>query len=342
MFKKTELEIISDWDTLAKPVVSICCITYNHENYIQKALDSFLMQVTTFPFEILVRDDCSTDKTARVINKYVNAYPTLIKPIYEKENQYSLGIEPMAVLFKKSIGCYIALCEGDDYWLDPLKLQSQVDLLERNTDYTGVHNKVEYVNKDSISLGHSDRVKNNKSIVNYKFIAQQNIIHTCSFIFRRNIFDQIVDDILNVAAFGDYVIFLATALQGKIVYIDKTMSAYRKNTGMMHSWDNKFAFEKKLEILSEFNKKEKYRHARPIFRISKRYLHYKLSVRYSDEKNYSLALKHFFKMLYGSYFILISNEYIVSKISLKQHIKTGLCAIPFVSGIVNKLIQYKH
>ena len=116
-----------------EPLVSICCITYNHEPYIRDAIEGFLMQKTDFPFEILIHDDASTDGTADIIREYEAKYPDIIKPIYQTENQYSKGIKVSQVYqFPRAKGKYIALCEGDDYWTDPYKLQKQVDFLEAN------------------------------------------------------------------------------------------------------------------------------------------------------------------------------------------------------------------
>jgi|GEM_PF-536903 len=136
MYHKTEQEIMKSWvSTLDKPAVSICCPTYNHELYIAEAIEGFLMQETNFPFEVLIRDDFSTDRTALIVKEYANKYPTLIKPVYEKENTFSKGVKPMSQLYKIALGEYIALCEGDDYWTDALKLQKQVDFLESNPEY---------------------------------------------------------------------------------------------------------------------------------------------------------------------------------------------------------------
>lgn len=109
------------------PIVSISCITYNHEDYIRDAIEGFLMQKTTFPVEILIHDDASTDKTADIIREYEKKYPHLIKPIYQTENQYSKGIGVSATYqYPRANGNYITLCEGDDYWTDPYMLQKQV------------------------------------------------------------------------------------------------------------------------------------------------------------------------------------------------------------------------
>ncbi len=120
------------------PLVSICCITYNHAAFIRKCLDGFLMQETTFPIEILIHDDCSTDGTTEIIQEYAAKYPELIFPLYEQENQYQQGkaAEIDFYNYRRARGKYIAYCEGDDYWIDPLKLQKQVDFMEANPDYS--------------------------------------------------------------------------------------------------------------------------------------------------------------------------------------------------------------
>jgi len=106
------------------PIVSICCITYNHEKYIRDAIEGFLMQKTLFPIEILIHGDASTDKTADIIKEYEVKYPDIIKPIYQTENQFSKGVSISATYqFPRARGKYIAICEGDDYWTDPHKLQ---------------------------------------------------------------------------------------------------------------------------------------------------------------------------------------------------------------------------
>lgn len=115
--------------------VSIICNTYNHEQYIRDALDSFLMQKTSFKFEVLIHDDASTDKTADIIREYEAKYPEIIKPVYQTENQYSKGVRITNLYQMPRIkGEYVAFCEGDDYWTDPLKLQKQYDVLEKNKD----------------------------------------------------------------------------------------------------------------------------------------------------------------------------------------------------------------
>ncbi len=115
-------------------IVSICCITYNHEPYLQRALDSFLMQETTFPVEIVLAEDCSTDGTRTICEEYATRYPKKIHYICSETNVGAVENEARALRAAK--GKYIALCEGDDYWTEPLKLQKQVDFMETHPEYS--------------------------------------------------------------------------------------------------------------------------------------------------------------------------------------------------------------
>lgn len=117
------------------PLVSIKCTVYNHEPFLRQCLDGFVMQQTTFPFEAIVHDDASTDGSAAIIREYAEKYPDIIKPIYETENRYHKGFNKIINAAMHPDSKYIALCEGDDYWTDPHKLQLQVDFLESHPDY---------------------------------------------------------------------------------------------------------------------------------------------------------------------------------------------------------------
>lgn len=141
-----------------KPLVSICCITYNHAPFIRKCLEGFLMQKAPSCVpkdakmsdwcEILIHDDCSTDGTTEIVKEYAAKYPDLIFPLYEEENQYSKGKAGKIDLYnyERAKGKYIAYCEGDDYWTEPLKLQRQVDFLESHPDYSVTFHRCKHVN----------------------------------------------------------------------------------------------------------------------------------------------------------------------------------------------------
>ena len=125
------------------PLVSICCIAYNQQKYIRQALESFLMQRTDFNFEVIIHDDASTDGTTEIIREYESKFPGIIKPIFQTINKYqSEGLNfQFKYVFPKAKGKYITFCEGDDYWIDPLKLQKQVDFLELHKDFGLVHTR---------------------------------------------------------------------------------------------------------------------------------------------------------------------------------------------------------
>lgn len=131
-------------------LLSIQCLVYNHEPYLRQCLDGFIMQKTNFDYEVVVHDDASTDNSASIISEYTRRYPKLIKPIYESENLYSrVGNKISFIINEKCSGKYIALCEGDDYWTDPLKLQKQINFLEANLEYSMCfHNTIEHYEFD--------------------------------------------------------------------------------------------------------------------------------------------------------------------------------------------------
>ncbi len=213
-------------------MVSIVCNTYNHEKYIADALEGFVSQKTTFPIEILVMDDASTDRTADIIREYEKKYPEIIKPVYQTENQYSQGLKPGAQNRTRAKGKYIAICEGDDYWIDEYKLQKQVDYMESHPDCTfcftngyrcyGINKPTE---KKIIPWTKYSIVKKNSSIYNVGEIELMGYVPTCSFVWRNGLF------FLPVAenAFqGDELWKISMTNHGYAYFIDEPMVVYRQ------------------------------------------------------------------------------------------------------------------
>ena len=130
-----------------KKKLSVCCITYNQEDYIEKALEGFVKQIVGFEIEILIHDDASTDGTAKIIKKFERNYPNLFKVIYSKNNIYSQGQSPINKLLKMSSGDYIAFCEGDDFWIDYYKLNKPVESLESNNEYIATYHNVRVIDQ---------------------------------------------------------------------------------------------------------------------------------------------------------------------------------------------------
>ena len=206
-----------------KPLLSISCLTYSHEPYIRECLEGFLMQKTTFSFEVIIHDDASTDGTKEIIEEYTAKYPDIIFPIFQKENQYSKGIKPTWEFnFPRCRGKYIALCEGDDYWTDPYKLQKQVDFLEANKDYNLVGHHA--VNSYQKKLGNFE-----KDTFTFDEIYCRNLrIPTASLVFRNNL--EIPDWIFKVYG-GDRALIYLNSIKGKIKILPFLGSFYRIHSG---------------------------------------------------------------------------------------------------------------
>jgi len=233
MIKKTEEEIMKNWRSDKKPLVSICCVTYNHEKFIAASLDSMLMQETNFPFEIIIRDDCSTDKTATIISDYAEKFPHIISTILETENQYSKGVNPFIPIYKKAVGKYVAVLEGDDYWRDVSKLQKQVDFLDKNSDYVlSYHNSI-VVDEDN-QLVRKIRGSSAKDYTSDQMLYGEANIQTNTVMFRKviSLSPEQFDNVLS----GDTLLWHLLGRYGKSKYQENIISAaYRVHSGGIYS-----------------------------------------------------------------------------------------------------------
>lgn len=221
-------------ESITPIMVSISCITYNHAPYIRQCLDGFIMQKTSFAFEVLIHDDCSTDGTTEIIKEYEAKYPNIIKPLYETENQYQQGKPSGSAVwnFPRAKGKYIAICEGDDYWIDPYKLQKQVDFLEANPEYSMCFHNVNVVAEGCKLATNLYEHLQDKDYTVEEFISRWTI-PTCSVVMRRFITHHVPKD--NRFVVGDNVLFTTCALHGKIRCINEKMGCYRRNVG---GWTN--------------------------------------------------------------------------------------------------------
>ena len=208
-------------------MVTIRCITYNHEPYIRQCLEGFVMQKTNFRFEAIVHDDASTDGTAAIVKEYAEKYPDIIKPIFETENQYSKHDGSLRrIMNEHTHGKYVALCEGDDYWIDPLKLQKQVDFLESHPDYSMCFHRAQIKN---------DIGKKRTSILCEEIedrdygpneVYENWVVPTASICSKKDVLH--VENIgTERIMFGDIVYILNCAKIGKIWGMSDTMSVYR-------------------------------------------------------------------------------------------------------------------
>lgn len=214
-------------------LVSVCCTTFNHEKYIAKALDGFLMQKTDFKIEFLVNDDCSKDNTISILKDYNNQNPGFFNITFQSENQHSKGVKPFSqMLFPKVKGKYIALCEGDDFWTDPNKLQKQVDFLEMNQDYSLCFHKCKIVDEnnvefDSETFNHLEE----KDYVGRELLEKWSI-PTASVMFRAEFLNQVITRAkMPGYLYGDTPMFLTLLENGKARCLADNMSAYRIHPG---------------------------------------------------------------------------------------------------------------
>ena len=211
----------------ALPLVSVICTTYNHSAYIRQCLEGIMMQKTNFSFEVLVHDDASTDNTADIVREFEERYPDILYPIYQKENQYSRGIKiGQAFLYPRARGKYIAECEGDDYWTDPLKLQKQVDFMEAHPAYSMCFHKVEI--KNELGLNPDDLLccKIDDRDYSATELFERWIVQTASTLFRKEVIQYKISG-ENRVVVGDQILVLRSAQLGKIRGMSDCMSVYR-------------------------------------------------------------------------------------------------------------------
>jgi len=214
--------------------VSVFCTAYNHAKYIRNALEGFVMQKTNFAFEVIVHDDASTDGTADIIREYEKKYPNIIKPIYQKENQYSKGIKiTKTFLLPKAKGEYFAWCEGDDCWLDPLKLQKQVDFLDANPEYSMCSHRVEFRELSKNRSFYIPKIKKTRDFSADEIIRGGALFHITSIMIRSEL-NRKKPKVFETGWFGDIQLYIYGAICGKVRVFKDVMSAY--NHGVEGSW----------------------------------------------------------------------------------------------------------
>ncbi len=217
------------------PMVSIVCTSYNHGDYLAEAIESFLMQKTDFEVEILIYDDASTDHSPRVIKQYENQYPTLIKPIYQNHNQYSKGVRVELFNHNRAAGKYIAVCEGDDYWTDPYKLQKQVDYMEAHPACSMTVHAADRVLADKKKILSTVRPEHGNTVLSVERVIEGggDLVATNTMVYSKEKVQTLAPFYLN-AVVGDYPLIILAALRGTVDYLDENMSAYR--VGVKSSW----------------------------------------------------------------------------------------------------------
>ncbi|MCP4521843.1 MAG: glycosyltransferase [Cytophagales bacterium] len=242
------------------PLVAVFMVTYNHEHYIEEALLSVLKQETTFPFHIYLGEDCSTDTTREICLRLQEEYPEKLTVLAHAQN---MGVQKNTIeVFRhcfESGAQYIAMLEGDDYWIDTNKLQKQVNFLEKNADFSLCFHDVKVFNQTTKQLDNG-KTSDTPEVTSIEDLAKKNYIHTPGILFRKN-FDRLPDFFEHLTA-GDYVLHMLNAKYGKIKRIKEPMAVYRVHDGGIWSKKaNVTIYKNWIEVLSlllnssEFNKK---------------------------------------------------------------------------------------
>ena len=256
---KMELEL----NKASKPLVSIFCMVYNHEDFLRKCVDGFIMQKCNFDFEIVVGEDCSTDSSREILFEYSRNYPGKFKLILHDEN-----IGPSANQYQvlsNCIGKYVAMCEGDDFWTDPHKLQRQIEYLESNSEFSFCFHDVNILDN---TTGHAGlRIGNRQidRIVDIESAIIENNFATSSIVFRNIIDWKETPDWFDKTTKGDYAIVIMLAIRGLGKYFSQAMSTYRIHSGGVWSLkdqnrifsDEKFFYLNLLEYFSSPKLKRK-------------------------------------------------------------------------------------
>lgn len=242
---------------MPEPLVSICVVTYNHEKFIAQCLDGLLMQQTDFPFEIIIGEDCSTDRTRQIVRQYEATHPGIIRPMYHQRN-VGASRNLFEHVLSRTRGRYIAICDGDDYWTDPQKLQKQVDFLEQHPQCVLCFHRVKEVDKDDKFL--QQQQTTDQPI----FYGWKDILHisipTLSVLFRHCI-DRYPEEVYQVRS-GDTFLFGMLSRFGGAADMGFMGATYRVHSGGIYSGKSRVdqfrqtIHTRKLMLRSPFFNKE--------------------------------------------------------------------------------------
>lgn len=238
------------WTEGTVPLVHIRTMTYMHEKYIRDCIEGFLIQKTTFPVCFLIHDDASTDRTPEIIREYEKCYPKLIKAFYQTDNSYihPNRLQMRAEFFSWRTGKYEALCEGDDYWTDPLKLQKQVEFMEKNPEYGMVYTRVMRYNQTAEKF---EKRPWGGPYTEFVDLIKGNVVPTLSVLSRLDLIKQYQTEIQpqqHQWSLGDYPVWLWFAFNSKIHFMSDVTAVYR-------------ILDNSMSNFKDYNKKEKFQHS---------------------------------------------------------------------------------
>lgn len=248
-----------------KPLVAIWCLVYNHEPFLKQCLDGFVMQQTNFRYVAIVHDDCSKDDSASILREYATLYPDIICPIYETENQYGKPDGRLNRIMQQTLmesgAKYVALCEGDDYWTDPHKLQRGVDFLEKNLGYIAVAENG-LVHDENTKAEHPFNTEASHDL-SMKEVMSSRRFPTAGVVYRREIMEGLYD---LTPLLLDTIMWCWLISKGKFRYENIISSVYRRGMQGITEYTGPYLLAKKaetwnLEILRIFDVKKDFMYA---------------------------------------------------------------------------------
>ncbi|MFV8339773.1 glycosyltransferase [Flavobacterium sp. LB3P21] len=278
--------------------VSIFILTYNQEQFIAQTIESILLQKTNFSFQLVIGEDCSTDATRIICEKYARDYGGKIKLLPSLKKNIGLIANYMRTI-KECDGKYIAICDGDDYWIDENKLQKQVDFLDKNPDYSIVYTAVKRLYADSKMVDYTYNLNEKK--LDFDDLIFDNFIHSVTALFRNiQSNENTVPKWINKFPFGDWQTYLWVLKDGgKIHFMDDMTAVYRMNIGVSSTYMKKTSvfIEVLIDILEHVFKDEIFSHKKEIIASSILNRQKDLMTCFNREKTYLKGFQLFLRIL---------------------------------------------
>jgi glycosyltransferase involved in cell wall biosynthesis len=294
--------------------LTVLVMTYNHAKFISKAIDSVLIQKTSFNYEIIVSEDCSTDGTKEIVLEYQQRFPYQIRLLLSEQNIHTNAVVTRGIYAAK--GEYIALLDGDDYWTSPHKLQKQANFLDNHLDCSMCFHNAQAFNDDSDQEPYSWTSSNQKEFSTLEDLWSGNFIATCSTMFRNKLLEKIPDWYDSFFPITDWPLYILLAEHGKIGYINEVMGAYRLHAGGLYSpYSEKQKLNKTLDFYRRINRFLNFKYNKIINTAISVYF-YEWAEEYEKRKKNQSAIECFN--------IYLSGQPVNSRISLKKAVKLGL------------------
>jgi glycosyltransferase involved in cell wall biosynthesis len=267
------------------PKVSVAMITYNQESFVGQAIDSVLIQQTDFDYELIIGEDCSTDGTRQIVAEFARRNPKRIRPLLHEHNLGRLGKHNFVATLNACRGKYIAILEGDDYWLSPHKLQKQADYLDSHPDCAYCFHNVRTIWEDTKANSRIWFPIPLKEKLALEDILAWNFSPMCSVMFRNGLFGEFPDWYFTLSM-GDWPLHILNAQHGNIGYLDEVMAVYRLHTNGI--WTSQGKIKNIRDIIKFYltiNRHLKYRYKKQIrLAIASRY--YDLAKEYTQKHDH--------------------------------------------------------